>query len=325
MNDSTAIAARAETSLINILPPDIDEQVRALITKTKLDVTQAEIVLEKFRDGLMPFLELRAEAESTVVTDASETDKIARAKDIDMVLATAEKQIEAAHKEQKEYWLRGSQMVDGCRKIPADAIKDVRSHLKKQFDFVHLQEIARLNAIEQSRLERLAGYKYDSTGFSLRTMTDAQFAIFLSGVIAEDAKRIESERNAADEAARLRAENERLAQERAAADAREAEQRRIAQEAQRKLDEAEAEKRRFEAEAAAERDRLAKAEAAKLLAPDKDKLLSFADEIATYSVPTVTSPEAINILATFSGNLTRAIDELRRSAKALAGDPDCPF
>lgn len=213
------------TSLITYLPPEIERQVRELIKATKVGETQGLAVLEKFAVGFEPFLRLKAEAESIVVTDASQTHLIARAKEIDKELIEADKMLSEIHKEQKEFYLRPGQMVDGCRRIPSQAIGKVRNHLEAQFNFVRNIELARINEIAKSRREQLEAYNHTGAVVGLGTITDEQFAVYLAGAKAKFEEDQQSAENARIENERLRKENERLQAENAVKKA--AEDRRI--------------------------------------------------------------------------------------------------
>lgn len=222
----TAIATAADTALITVLPYDIAHEVADLIRITKLDEYSASAVLEKFRAGFEPFLRLRAEAEAIIVTDPSQTDLIARARDIDNELLAAEKSLAETHKTEKEYWLRGGQMVDGCKRIPTNAIAKTRAHLKQQFDYVRRIETERIEKIAAGRRAQLDEYKCTLMIPGLGQITDEQFQMYLDGAKAQFEKDQQAAEISKAEAEKLRAENERLQAE--AAQRRATEDRRLA-------------------------------------------------------------------------------------------------
>lgn len=324
----TNLIAREEVSLINVLPPEIDSDVRRLIVQTKLSDEQAAKVLAKFSRGFEPFLRLKDEALSIVVTDASQAESIARAREIDAELMNACREIEAVHKTEKEFWLRGGQMVDGCKRIPTNAIAVVREHLKKQFDYVRRVETERIERIASERRARISAYTGAEEVFpGLGAMSEPEFELILAGAKAEFEAKIEADRLERERLALLQAENERLARERDEADRRAAAER---QERER----VEAENRRLEGERQAEIDRIARekadaesrrqaAERSKLLAPDRDKLLALVAELRAVRPPAVSTPEAQMRLDNFSRAFTSAVDNLETAANEL--ESDCPF
>ena len=224
---TTSIVASGDVSMtLRELPPEIERQVQDLIKATKVGETQGLAVLEKFAVGFEPFLRLKAEAESIVVTDASQTHLIARAKEIDKELIEADKMLTEIHKEQKEFYLRPGQMGDSCQRIPSNTIAKVRTHLQQQFDYVRNIEKARIEQTAQARRSQLAEFNAgDASITGLGTITDEQFAVYLAGAKAKFEEDQQSAENARIENERLRKENERLAAENAVKKA--AEDRRI--------------------------------------------------------------------------------------------------
>lgn len=154
-----------------------------------------------------------------------------------------------------------------------------------------------------------------------------------------EAERLERDRKAAEEAERIRKENEKLkaeaeAREKELARQREAEAKRLAAERaeqDKKLAEerakAEAERKKreqLEAEQKAKAEAEAQAKAAEeeakrqaLLAPDKDKLIKFADFIEAIEMPNVANREAGKLLDETQDFLNRIGKNLRQKAKQL--------
>lgn len=328
MSETSAIATAQDMALMSALPPDIEHQVKALIKTTKLDDVQAETVLSKFAAGFEPFLRLRAEAESIVVTDASQTDLIARAKEIDQELLAATQTLEKVHKTEKEFWLRGGQMVDGCKRIPTNAIAETRDHLKKQFDYVRNIEIARLNERESLRLAQIAEFGGLPQGVSVRTMSDEQFALTLAGAKAEFERKAEEDRLERERLAVLKEENERLTRERDEAErkatAERLERERIEGERLRLEREKQAEIDRVAREKAEDERQIAAREEAARLAPDKEKLIHLGERIhaITLDMPDV-DPKFDSLLEDVRRHLTAAFGMITVEAHKI--EKDCPF
>lgn len=181
-----SLAVIEPTALAINLPADIEREVRDLIRVTKLSTDQALAVFESFRSGFQPFLEVRNEALAVVVTDASQTELIKLARNYDEILMKADQELTAIHKVKKEEPLRISQMIDGSRRIPSNAIGKVRAHLKQQFDFVKIQQEKAIAEVVTARRARLAEYNAEHTVIiGLGTMDDEQFELILAGAKAK--------------------------------------------------------------------------------------------------------------------------------------------
>jgi len=337
--ETTEIAHYGSSALSQIdLPKEIEQEVRDLIRVTKLTDYQAMEVFESFRAGFEPFLAVRNEAMAIIVTDASQTELIGLAKSYDQILMEADQQLTAIHKVKKEEPLRISQMIDGSRRIPSNAIAKVRAHLKQQIDFAKIQRDKEIALVATARRERLAEYNaQDSIIVGLGTIEEEQFELILAGAKAKFEQDKHDAANAAAENERLRVENERLRREREEADRLAAEERRKAEYERMEKERVEAEARRIENERlAAERaeaDRIEAekaAEAAKVraaeLAPDKDKLFAYAMELQNVAAPTLSTDEANAILRQFNSKFTALLMDLGYSTHAApATDKDCPF
>lgn len=138
-------------------------------------------------------------------------------------------------------------------------------------------------------------------------------------------ERLELEKQMAAERARTekqQKENEaKLAKERAEAEARE---NKLRKEQEAKLKKEREERERLEAEIKAkaekerlEKERLAKEEAKAKRAPDKEKLLAFAEQVNELSLPIVKTADAAKILSNGRKLLNEAIEYIRKEAKQL--------
>lgn len=325
MEAAVQTAYESASAALATLPDNIETEIRSLIRQTKISDEQAVKVMECFAADFAPFLEIKAEAEAIIVTDATQTDQIARAKEIDKLLLQVDKSLTERHKIEKEPLLRPAQLLDGIRRTYSNAVNKVRDHLKAQATYVERLEKERIEKIVSERKIRLAEFEAaDMLIVGLGTIPDEQFEVYLAGAKAafetrKEQERIEAEQRAinAEENERLRQENERIAAEKAEAD-------RKAQEAAAQAKAAQDELDRIEHDKAAEVARIAAAEKAKLLAPDKDKLLIFVGELRAIKLPMLSSPEADNRLSYFNRAFQSAIDNLETAANELTND-DVPF
>lgn len=307
----------------------------------------AETKIAEWREQFMP-LEL---------DDINDTKTLALIHQSRITVKNARIEIERRRKLLKEDSLRYGREVDAVAKHLTSQLVPIESHLEEQENKVAREkERIRLAQVEdqrvktQARVDALAAVSCILPFAECEQMNEQQFTDRLASETArhesELAAAAERARLQALEDARLKAEAEKLAAERAALErermAQQAEAERIAAE-KRKLEEAEAAQRRaaeLEAAkaAAAERARIeteqrierekaaakAKSEAEEAervrlaaLAPDCDKLNALADAIEAISIPSV-SRDARIALAACEKAIDAAVATIRKSAQSLA-------
>ncbi len=243
------------------------------------------------------------------VTDASETSVMAEARTKRLALKKVRTTVENKRKQLKEGILLQGRVIDNVAKFVKEVIEPAESYLQTQEDFVKIQEEARIDKIVNERLEKLSVYQIDLTLYNLRTMTDDQFDNLLNEQKTAEENRIKLEKAAEIEAI---AERERQAK----LEAENAQLRKEKEEADKKLRDKEAEERKIEAEKIAAEKAIAEAEAKAASAPDKEKLLKFAEMIGTLPIPEMQTPFGKKIRENVETNL----NNIERSIKTLAAD-----
>ncbi len=295
------------TALTYGFPPAI----QALVVKTKIDEDRARNILARFRDAYHLANEWSERAFAIVVADEEDTETIASAKNLHRIVRDERINIEKKKTAIKEPALRECQLIDGVTRHFKELLEPIETHLLTQAKFAENKEKERREQLKAERAEKLKLFEADPNGFDLANMSDEAFDVVYQGAVAsynarkdaekrEEEARLERERAAEAERIRLKADNDRLEKERAEAAAREAEQKRIADEERRLREEAEQKIRDQEAARKAEEARLAAIEEAKRLAPDKEKLDLYAraiQEFATAEYPKEIESEAAKQLA----------------------------
>jgi hypothetical protein len=224
--------------------------------------------------------------------------------------------IERVRKNLKEESLKKGKAIDGFAnvlKYLCEPIEDKLLEIEKHAERV---EAARIAAMVSERTASLVAEGADPAAYNLTQMNDETFALILSGAVKtrkdrEEAARLAEqqriEREQADRIAREKAEAE-------AAAARKAEADRIAAEKRRTAELAEAENKAREEFARAEREAAEKA----ARAPDKEKLLAFADSfIAGLTAPDLQTEPAQRIFSAFAEAAGVAMDAMIDSARKL--------
>lgn len=249
--------------------------------------------------------------------------------------------IEAKRKELGEGLLRKKQAIDGEAKALRELIEPYEEKLLEIEEHAERVEAERIRVLTQERTAALAAVGGTST-LNLGAMPQEEWDALLSGAILLDekrkaeAKKLEEERIAKEQAEaedreRIRKENERL---RAEAEAREreiaaerAEVERLAKierdkaeskaredrEAREKAEAELARKKREEEERLAEKQRLA--EEAEL-APDREKLKAFAAAIRALPVPTITSERGRAVIAQKIEEFAAWVDSASKNLRA---------
>jgi hypothetical protein len=300
-----------------------------IIKRSGLEIQTGEYIKEKF----LPFFEQaqywKDKAESLVITDVSQVHEMKMAREARLALRDIRINSDKTRKELKEDSLRYGKAVQGVYNVIEYLITPIEKHLEEQEKFAEIQEAKRKAQLKAWRETELEPYKeFIPYGIDLANMPEESFSTFLKTVKIQmrekilEEERLEQERllkakAEAEERERINKENERLkkvmAEEKAKADAElkiireNARKEKEAADAKLKLEQAakaklEAElKAKADAEAQQKKDAEAKikaekeAERKRKAAPDKMKLIEFADKIDELMLPDMKSTEAKNI------------------------------
>lgn len=323
MNSQTAEPPAEEIKLELVVP---DAGIRHAITKDAPDFL--EIILK--RKKLLTKVE-----NFDPVEDVNDTPRMDDAKRIRLDLVKCRTGLEAIRKKLGE---EARRVVDGVNEMfrgYREENESAEEFLRESEEFGARYEASRKAELAAERSPQLVALGLDPAVYNLGDMTEAQWSITLTGAKAakEQADREAKERATQEEAdrqerARLKAENDRLLEDQRRKDAEALRER---QELQRKADAAAADQRVATAKLAeAEKkeelrllgeEQLRAAEkkvAAKAArAPDKEKLVTFADALRHLKAPAVKSEEATAILLWLSQQVIHLAAELQKKAEAL--------
>lgn len=298
-----------------------DKELQLVAERSNLSHSKVQELLSNFGDSFKEANNLAVLANEIVITDESQTDKMKQARNARLKLKNIRVEVEHTRKGLKEESLREGKAIDGMANIIKALIVPVEEHLEKQEKFAEVREAERKSARYAVRVEKLAPYVDDVTVYSLTDLDDDAFDRLLAQAIetkqAKDKAEADAElerqsaaKAAAEEQERMRAENARLKKE---AEAREAE---LAAE-RRKLEAKESEERKAAQTKAEAEERAAMEQRQALLAPDRDKLLKFAEVIEALELPAVADKQAGKVLAETRDFLDRITKNLRKKASEL--------
>lgn len=327
-----------------------ENQLVVVAKESGLEESKVNGLLSMFGDDFTKATKALEWSKTLVVTEESQTDLMKKAREARLKLKDIRVNVEHTRKELKEQSLREGKAIDGMANIIKAMIVPAEEHLEKQEKFAENLAKERKARISAERLNKLLEYTDVPSMYSYEDMEQSVFDTLVKDlktakearIAAEkkvEADRIAAEKAAAEEQERIRKENAKL---KAEAEAREAAlaKERAAAEAERKKLEEKAAKERAEVEAklakereareaaekaeanrkAAEAQKIATAEEEKrkaLLAPDKEKLLSFADVIDKLELPNVSNRDAGKVLDETKDFLARISKNLRTKAGEL--------
>ena len=276
-----------ETGLTKIMEPLSPDQRNYL-----------EEQFKKVFEIITPVIE---KAKTLIVTSIDQKDLMQQAHEGRIILKNKRNDVEKMRKELKERSLREGQAIDKVANLIKEMIAPAEAHLELQENFAKIYEEQRKEALRLKRHEILLPYTSDPSLFDLANMTEEQFDQILAGQKAAHEQRIEAEKKAeedriakeraeAEERECIRRENERLKAEVEKREAELAEERRKAEVERKRLEyiaKAEAEKREAaereiheeQQKKQAEMDRIKAEEERAAAAPDKEKLIVFAGKI----------------------------------------------
>lgn len=248
---------------------ETSKELQLIINEQEVDKSDANKLIEAFG---APFTEagvILAGYKDIVVTDETDLATMAKAREQRLILKKTRATVENKRKELKADIVKQGRAIDGVAKFVKEQIEPAEQYLETQEKFAELREAERVAKKKAERIEQLSKYVDDISIFNLDEMTDERFAVVLESAKVQKeaelaaAKKAEEERIAkekaeAEEQERIRKENERLKAE--------AEAREKAEQAERAKREAE-EAKRLEAERK-ERERI-QAEADAKLAEER--------------------------------------------------------
>jgi hypothetical protein len=328
----------------------MEKSLVQIVETTGLEQSKAQIILTSFTGFFEQAKEWETKAKALVITDPSQKKEMQLARDARLALKEIRVNAEKARKELKEQSLREGKAIDGIANVIKALIVPIEEYLEKQEKFVENIEAERKARIYAERVSQIQPFIEDINLFNIKEMSDEAFAKLLEGSkLAFDARqqaikkaeeeRIAKEKAEAEERERTRLENEKLKKEAEVREKAIAEERKKADEEKKKLEAQQAEERtkrekverelkerkeaeekaKREAEAKAKKEAEVKAEAERQsrLAPEKDKIFAFAENIKKVDVPRNLSEPAQRIVNEAEKKLLAISQEIKNALNKI--------
>jgi len=334
---------------VEVLDP---EAVAAELTKTEQQAGLAEdaaIALRgQFADYYQQIVEWRGKALAVSNPESPTDQKIAR--EVRLGLKNVRCEVERVRKALKADSLARGKAIDGFANVLKYLCEPVEEKLMAVEQYAERQEAARIAQIVEERTRELSALGADPAAYNLGAMDDDTFRLILDAARKSKAEREEAARKAeaervareqADRIAREKAEKEaaearKLAEaerkareefeavarkEKAANDAKLKAEREVREKAEREAAEAKRrEQARIDAEkaAAAEKANAERAAAEKAArAPDKAKLIAYADALCSVEFPVASTVDGEAAFYEVAKTLTKFSDWIRDQAGKL--------
>jgi hypothetical protein len=166
-------------------------QIEKILDSGLIEKTKAEYIREKFEGFTSIAEEWSEKANKIVVTDDSQKDLMANARDGRLLLKAKRIEVEKLRKSLKEQSLQEGRLIDGVAKYLTSLIEPAEKHLELQEKFVEIREQEKRFALKQERIKILTPYSdvIDLDSLQLDLMTDEAFqAILLGAKIALETK-----------------------------------------------------------------------------------------------------------------------------------------
>lgn len=280
-----------------------------------LEKTEAQKIEEVFTPMLEKMVELEKEYNEVIALEIN-SETLKKARDLRLRYVKVRTGTSDIHKTAKAYYLAGGRFVDAWKNAQNFSAVGKETELEKIEKHFELIEEEKKTKIAEERTQQLSQFVTDTTMYNLKEMSEEGFVQLLkSSEIAfnaqkeaeekAEAERVEKERLEEEERIQIQAENQKLRIEAEAREAKMAKEREEAltekAEKDKELKKLEAEKKQAEealkakeAEEAKKKAETKKKEKEARLAPEKDKLTTFADQIANIVLlsPTGLSEEA---------------------------------
>lgn len=325
-----------------------------IVKESGLETIQAKNILENFTSLFEQAKEWEVKARGIVVTDANQVLEMLEARQARLALKEIRVNAEKIRKDLKEKSLREGKAIDGIANVIKALVVPIEEHLERQEKYAENIEIERKAKVEAERALELSKYVEDITLYNFKEMSSEVFESLL-GTLKKAFENKQAEERAIEELRvkelkdkeieniRIRKENEVLKKEKEETDAhikieneereatfkieKDASEKKLAKEREEAATKLKAEtnaKLKLEEDARkkkAEEDSIAKqiadADKQAKLAPEKDKLIAYAESIRTIKAPVELSKAGLEIVKEVEEKLLAISQDIKIKIKNL--------
>ena len=320
----------------------MNQELVKIVKDSGLEETQSNIILDKFTSFFQEISGLEKKAMDIVITDESQVEDMAKARESRLRLKEIRVNAEKTRKELKERSVREGKAIDGVANVIKALVIPIEEHLEKQEKFVENLEAERKARIVAERSLELMKYletEEDLTLYNFKDMTDEVFNKLVqtikiayeaeqTAIKQAEADRIKNEKKEKADQEKMKKENEKLKKE-ADKKEKEFEIEREKQEKKLKAERLKAKKAadakekleneikdKEEAELKDKEDR-EEAERKIRMAPEKEKLIIWSEKIKSIESPADLSKAGLKIVKEAEEELLEVSQDIKLKIKNL--------
>lgn len=303
---------------------DKNNKLQVILNEQGIAETDVAKLVEAFGGPFEEAGTVLATYKNIVVSKEEDVAGMQKAREARLLLKKARTTVENSRKSLKADIVKQGRAIDSVARFVKEEIEPAEHYLQLQEDFAKIAAEGRVLKLKNERIEKLTQYTNDISVYDLDHMSTEQFDTVLATAKAQfeaekqrkaaEAKQAEAAKKAEEKRLADQAkENERLKAETEAANKKAAEERAAREKLEKENRDREA------AELKAKQD--AEAEKAKeLAAPDKQKLISFAqglNTVRTEKLPKVSAEAAERIVSYVDSELQKLVNYINDQAEEL--------
>ena len=182
-------------------------ELQVILDEQNVPAENAKALLEAFGAPFTEAGEILAVYQDIKVTDESQTEDMAKAKEMRLALKKVRTGVENTRKELKDGYLKAGRAIDSVASFVKTTIQPAEEYLELQEKFVEIKLKEKAAQVKADRIEKLSKYTDDLSVYNFDTMRDEAFNNLLASL-----KNAHEEKLKADKAEADRIESERLAE-----------------------------------------------------------------------------------------------------------------
>lgn len=157
-----------------------DNKLVVVIKEQGLKETQSKMLLDKFTGFFEEASKWEKEASAIVITDESQVEEMAKAREIRLALKNIRVNAEKVRISLKEEIVRQGKAIDGIANVVKALVVPLEEHLEKQEKFIENIKKEREEKLLADRTEKLLQYVEDISFYNVKDMSDEAFEVLLS-------------------------------------------------------------------------------------------------------------------------------------------------